>query len=234
MSHSPAITSSLRDEGAYCILNYFFYIIYDVTLYDYPASYTGPFVCQAHFPAFPVVPRNSLIKSVHYTLSDCGHQGHRNAHGTSNQNISDITYNISRNVLRVARLHKRLREGGTHYYRDLKLFNQLYPPRPGWPLRKRSAMTFAKVSQHAFLRFFIMSGPYMFNMLVLFLQCTPDVLFPSVILCWINTWVLSPEYDMGWLNLSTDTERQTPSGIFGRTRFRLLQVIRNSFVQLIW
>ena len=36
-----------------------------------------------------------------------------------------------------------------------------------------------------------MSGPYLSNMLVLFCKCTPDVIFPSVILCWINpSWLL--------------------------------------------
>ena len=40
------------------------------------------------------------------------------------------------------------------------------PPRPGWPPCKRSAMTLVEVSQYTFLRFFIMSGPYLFNMLV--------------------------------------------------------------------
>ena len=32
------------------------------------------------------------------------------------------------------------------------------PPRPGWPLRKRSSMTLVEVSQHAFLRFWSCQG----------------------------------------------------------------------------
>ena len=42
------------------------------------------------------------------------------------------------------------------------------PPRLGWPLRKRSIITLVGVSQHAFFAFLIMTGPYLFNMLVLF------------------------------------------------------------------
>ena len=67
------------------------------------------------------------------------------------------------------------------------------PPRPGWPLHKRPAMTLVEVSQHAFLRFdYVRSIFVQYASIVL--QCTLDVIFSSVILCWINpSWVLSPE-----------------------------------------
>ena len=67
------------------------------------------------------------------------------------------------------------------------------PQRPGWPPRKRSAVTLVEVSQHAFMRFFYYVRYRFVPYASPVLQCTPDVIFSSAILCWINPpWVLSP------------------------------------------
>ena len=58
------------------------------------------------------------------------------------------------------------------------------PPGPGWPLRKWSAMTLVEVSQHAFVRFWLCQVHICSASSVL--QCTPGIIFPSTILCWIN------------------------------------------------